>query len=88
MKLFPRDKPEIFYCSSEARTIIVRGFVEGKNTFFIYIYLVSISSLGMSACTVFKVELWTIADLFFSRLPFEGVKKSNTFIHTLKGGDH
>ena len=33
VKLFSRDKPDIFYCSSEARTIIVRGFVEGKNTF-------------------------------------------------------
>ena len=34
VELFSRDKPEIFYCSSAARTIIVRGFVEGKNTFY------------------------------------------------------
>ena len=34
VKLFSRDKPEIFYCSSEARTIIVRGFVEGKTLFY------------------------------------------------------
>ena len=33
VRVFSRDKPEIFYCSSEARTTIVRGFIEWKNTF-------------------------------------------------------
>jgi len=33
VELFSRDKPEILYCASEARTK-VRGFAEGKSTFF------------------------------------------------------
>ena len=33
MTLFHRDKLEVFYCSSEARTIIMREFVEVKKYF-------------------------------------------------------